>query len=193
MPKQRDNRDSARFTSWRSPAAQASMAPPASVTVSSGTIRAGFEVLHGAEPVAGGGTHRAARLKEKARGVISGTLMPQSTQAIRREGENSLSPPPSVLMMTTSAARVSAVLDGLGQTPLGAAAHDESVHHDVDSSGCAADSRRVSSSTARTSPSNPHARQSAFPDGGQLLPELALAAAHDGREDVDPARPRARP
>ena len=72
------------------PFAQGAIAPSSSDSDSSGTSRAGIEIVDRAEPLAFGQAP-CGELNEKARGVISGMLTPQYVQARRRE--NSRSPP----------------------------------------------------------------------------------------------------
>ena len=105
MPKSRLSACSASRTSLRSPRAQGAIAPSASDFDSSGTTRCGSKSTIAPRPWHSGQAP-CGELNEKARGVISGMLMPQSTQASRRE--NSRSPPSSVLMTTMSSARLSA-------------------------------------------------------------------------------------
>ena len=93
-------------TSFRSPRAHGAMAPSASDFESSGTTRTGSKSIVAPSPWQSGHAP-CGELNEKARGVISGMLMPQSTQASRRE--NRRSPLSNELMTTMSSARLRAV------------------------------------------------------------------------------------
>ncbi len=105
MPKSRLSDCSASRTSLRSPRAHGAMAPSASVFDSSGTTRRGSKSIVAPSPWQS--VHApCGELKENARGVISGMLSPQSTQASRRE--NSRSPSSNELMTTMSSARLRA-------------------------------------------------------------------------------------
>ncbi len=106
MSKVRLRPSSASRTSRRSPLAQGAIAPSFSDSDSSGTIRIGSKSCTAPRPWQP--PHApCGELNENARGVISGMLTPQNVQASRRE--NRRSPPSSVLTMTISSARFSAI------------------------------------------------------------------------------------
>ena len=145
----------------------------------------GIEVLHGAEPVAGG-TCAVRRVEGEGARRHLGHVDPavnaghapreQAVAAAQRVDDD------DVVRQGESE------LDGLGETPLGAAAHDEAVHHHVDPVVPPPIQPWLVFDGAHLAvDSDP--RQSARPDGGQLLLELALATAHDGCKDVDPLDP----
>ena len=69
-------------------------------------------------------------LNENARGDISGTLRPQTTQASLRE--NSRSPPSSELIDDDVAGESERDFDRLGQPALDAAPHDQPIDDDLD-------------------------------------------------------------
>ena len=101
-----DSFASASRTSFRSPFAHGAIAPSASDRDGSGTTRAGSTSQVAPSPWQEVQAP-CGELNEKARGDSSGTLIPHTTQAMRRE--NSRSPSSRLLMTTTSEASCSAV------------------------------------------------------------------------------------
>ena len=93
-------------TSFLSPRDHGTIAPSASDLPSSGMTLAGSKSQVAPRPWQLGQAP-CGELNEKARGDISGTLMPHTTQASLRE--NSRSPLSRALMTTTPSARSSAV------------------------------------------------------------------------------------
>ena len=158
------------------------MAPCSSVSDSSGTSLAGSKSYMAPRPWHS--VHApCGELKEKARGVISGMLMPQSTHASRRE--NSRSPISTLLMMTMSLGEPEGHLDRIREAALDARPHQQAVHDDLDRVVAAAVEADVLVERAHLAV-DAGAREAARAERGQLLLELALAPADDRREHVDP-------
>ena len=181
MPKSRDSACSASRTSFRSPRAHGAIAPSASDFDSSGTTRCGSKSIIAPSPWHSGHAP-CGELNENARGVISGMLRPQSTHASRRE--NSRSPPSYVLMTTMSSARLSATsTDSVSRRSMPPRTISRSTTTSI--VWLRRRSSLMSSSSERNWPSmralvKPRARSA-----GELLLELALAAADDRRQHVD--------
>ena len=142
----------------------------------------GIEVLHGAEPVAGGtGAVRRVEREGPRRHLRDADAALDAGHAPR---EQPVAPAQRVDDHDV-VGQGQGELDRLGEPPLGPAAHDEPVHHRLDPVVPPPIQLRLVFDRAHLAV-DPHARQSPRPERGQLLPELALAAAHDGREDVHP-------
>ena len=141
-----------------------------------------IEVLQRAEPVTGG--TRAVRRVERERARRHLRHADPALDAGHAARKQPI--PPAVRVDDDDVVRQGQrELDRLGEAPLGAAAHDETVHHHVDPVVPPPIEPRFVLDGADLAV-DPDPRQPPRPDGGQLLLELALAAAHDGRQDVDP-------
>ena len=176
-----DSVASASATSFLSPRAHGAIAPAASDFEGSGTMRAGSKSQVAPRPWQSGHAP-CGELNENARGVISGTLMPQLTHASRRE--NSRSPSSRLLMTTMSSASWSAVsTDSVSRRSM----PERTISRSTTTSivWFFRRSSLMSSSSERNWPSMRALVKPRVAERFELLLELALAAADDRRQHVD--------
>ena len=172
---------SASRTSFRSPFAHGAIAPSWQRQRLVGHDAGRIEIVHGSEPLAvGAGAVRRVE-RERARRHLG-----HADAAVRAREPARKQPIAAVERVDDDdvVGQVERDLDGLGQPPLDAGLQHEAVHDDFDRVVLAPVELDVLLEGAELAV-DADLREAARAQGGELLLELPLAAAHDRRQHVD--------